>query len=103
MLTPDSNGTIPVSLMMKDQYANYVLQTTLKSVEGELWDELLHEVVRSLTGYRQQHGSYNNRQLTSIERFLKEKGVVLENRSALHLVVPARAAQEGLKSGSPTP
>jgi hypothetical protein len=71
MFALDSNGIIPVSLMMKDQYANYVPQAALKSVEGVLWDELLREVVQSVTSYRQQPGLYNNRQLTSITRFLK--------------------------------
>jgi pumilio RNA-binding family len=103
MLVPGSDGTIPVSLMMRDQFANYVLQKTLKSVEGPLWDALLDAVLRALIIYRRQPGSHNSKQLTSIERLLKEKGVAPEKLVTPRLVVPIPAAQADPNSGSPTP
>lgn len=103
MLTPGSDGAIPVSLMMKDQFANYVLQKALKSVEGALWDALLDAVLRALLGYRRQPGSHNSKQLASIERLLKEKGVAPERLTTPRLMVPIPAVQEDPKSGSPTP
>jgi pumilio RNA-binding family len=102
MLTPGSDGAIPVSLMMKDQFANYVLQKALKSVEGPLWDVLLDAVLRALTSYRRQPGSHNSKQLTGIERLLKERGVAPEKLATPRLVVPV-PQQDDPKSGSPTP
>jgi len=103
MLAPGSNGVVPVSLMMKDQYANYVLQKALKAVDGDLWDALLAVVLPSLVSMRRHPGSYNSKQLASIERLLKEKGVVVEKYTPLHLAVPVPIGLEDADSGSPTP
>ena len=101
MLAPGSNGVLPVTLMMKDQYANYVLQKAINLVSSDLSDALIAVVLPQLVSMRRHPGSYNNKQLTSIERLLKERGVGVDTQP-LHVAVPTLRDEE-TASGSPTP
>lgn len=104
MLAPGSNGVIPVSLMMKDQYANYVLQKAINLVDKDLSDALVAVVLPQLVSMRRHPGSHNSKQLTSIERLLKEKGVGVDSCPPLHLAVSTPVLRDDEpKSGSPTP
>lgn len=101
MLAPGSNGVIPVTLMMKDQYANYVLQKAINLVDGDLSEALVAVVLPQLVSMRRHPGSHNSKQLTSIERLLKERGVGVETYQPVHLAVSPR--EEETSSGTPTP
>jgi pumilio RNA-binding family len=52
LLVPGSGGVIPVSVMMKDQFANYVLQKALSLVEGDLLDAMVAVVRPQLISMR---------------------------------------------------
>lgn len=104
MLAPGSTGITLVSVMMKDQYANYVLQKAISLVEGDLLDSLVTVVIPQLANMRRHPTTANSKQLTSIERLLKEKGFNLEPPQPLHLVVSPPVSQaDNIPSGSPTP
>lgn len=66
MLAPASGGVVPVSVMMKDQYANYVLQKALSLVEGELLEALLSVVRPQLVSMR-RHPTAFTKHLNSSE------------------------------------
>ncbi|TFL07634.1 armadillo-type protein [Pterulicium gracile] len=68
-LRPD--GTDPIVMMMKDQYANYVLQTALAVAEGEHKDILYNRVRPHLMNMRRYSNAYN-KHLVSIERLLEK-------------------------------
>ncbi|CAG8590302.1 540_t:CDS:2 [Acaulospora colombiana] len=104
MITPDANGVTPVTTMMKDQYANYVLQKAINLVEGDLLDSLVNFVLPQLVSMRRNPAMFNIKQLASIEKLLKEKGVGVESFQ-LHL--PAQVLKEseegGISSGDSAP
>lgn len=91
MITPDANGVHPVTTMMKDQYANYVLQKAIGLVEGDLLDSVVNFVLPQLVSMRRNPALFNVKQLASIEKLLKDKGVGVESFQ-LHL--PAQVLKE---------
>jgi pumilio RNA-binding family len=104
MLSPGSTGITLVAIMMKDQYANYVLQKAINLVEGDLLQSLVAVVMTQLVNMRRHPSTANSKQLTSIERLLKEKGFTLDAAQPLHLIISPPVSQEDeTASGSPTP
>ncbi|KAK0563681.1 mRNA binding protein puf3 [Tilletia horrida] len=63
----------PVVLMMKDQYANYVLQRFLEVAEGEQFVRLAQTIQPQLANMR-RFSSGLSKHLTAIERILGERG-----------------------------
>ncbi|KAJ7582685.1 armadillo-type protein [Mycena floridula] len=59
LLKHNEGNLSPVVLMMKDQFANYVLQKALTVVEGEQKDALFAKVRSQLPGMRRSGGSYS--------------------------------------------
>ncbi|KDN49006.1 hypothetical protein RSAG8_02359, partial [Rhizoctonia solani AG-8 WAC10335] len=62
----------PIVLMMKDSFANYVLQRALQVVEGEQRHVLFSKVKPQLANMRRYSSAYS-KHLASIERLLSEK------------------------------
>ncbi|KAG8901134.1 hypothetical protein FRB99_005550, partial [Tulasnella sp. 403] len=67
---PDGQNVIVI--MMKDQYANYVLQRALAVAEGDQLDELLGKIRPQLINLRRYSNNYS-KHLASIERMMIEK------------------------------
>ncbi|PSR74145.1 hypothetical protein PHLCEN_2v10101 [Hermanssonia centrifuga] len=70
MMAPKHDGVSPVLSMMKDQFANYVLQRALSVVEGEQKDALIDRVKPHLVTMRRY--SSHSRHLIAIERLLEK-------------------------------
>lgn len=67
IITPCQDGTIPLTIMMKDQFANYVIQKLLETTEGENHDQL----VASIRPHLQALKKYTyGKHLVSIEKLL---------------------------------
>lgn len=108
MLAPMSNGTSPVSIMMKDQYANYVLQKAISLSEPELLQALVSVVITQLATMRRPSpnasgNGANGKQIASIERLLKEKGFTVDKPSVKISSPAGLSGSEGTSSGTPTP
>lgn len=104
MLASGSTGITLVVIMMKDQYANYVLQKAINLVEGDLLESLVAAVMPQLINMRRHPSTANSKQLASIERLLREKGFSLDAAQPLHLVISPPVSQEDeIRSGSATP
>jgi len=71
ILTPKSDGMSPIAIMMKDQFANYVLQRCLAVVEGDQ-KEILAEVVGAQLATMQRYANTYSKHLASIERLLEK-------------------------------
>ncbi|KAF8350692.1 armadillo-type protein [Amanita rubescens] len=71
IMTPKPDGVTPVADMMKDQFANYVLQRALIVAEGEDKDALYSLVRPQLIAMRRFSNAYN-KHLGSIERLLEK-------------------------------
>ncbi|KAL4253133.1 hypothetical protein ABKN59_004100 [Abortiporus biennis] len=70
MMTPKQpEGGNPVAIMMRDQYANYVLQKALTVAEGEQKEALIAKIRPLLSSMRKVSGGFS-KHLTAIERLL---------------------------------
>ncbi|KAK2466901.1 hypothetical protein APHAL10511_001159 [Amanita phalloides] len=86
IMKPKSDGMTPVVDMMKDQFANYVLQRALVIAEGEDKDALYSLVRPQLIAMRRFSNAYN-KHLGSIERLL-EKYSLPSDHSPSEFVFP---------------
>jgi hypothetical protein len=89
--------------MMKDRYANYVLQEAIKFAEGDLLESLVAVVISQFISMRQNPSTANSKQLISIEQLLREKGFSLDAIQTLRIVVSPPASQDQAPSGFPCP
>ncbi|CAD6933044.1 unnamed protein product [Tilletia controversa] len=100
ILTPDASATTllptPVVLMMKDQYANYVLQRFLEVAEGEQFVRLATMIQPQLANMR-RYSSGMSKHLSAIERILAERGV------SVGVTPMSPAAGNGAAVTAPTP
>ncbi|KAG8786827.1 mRNA binding protein puf3 [Serendipita sp. 397] len=87
ILSPNSSGVTAASLMMCDQFANYVLQKAISLADADQLASLVAIVLPQLVTMRRNASTTSSKQLANIERLLKEKGFVVAGDS----------------SGSPTP
>ncbi|KAH9926212.1 armadillo-type protein [Fomitopsis serialis] len=71
MMASRPDGLSPVLAMMKDQYANYVLQRALTVVEGEQKEALIANIRPQLMNMRRYSSTFS-KHLTSIERLLEK-------------------------------
>ncbi|EJD06040.1 ARM repeat-containing protein [Fomitiporia mediterranea MF3/22] len=71
MITPKADGVSPIVTMMKDQYANYVLQRALTVVEGDQKEVFISKVRPQLATMRRYSSAYS-KHLISIERLLEK-------------------------------
>lgn len=71
VLTPKEDGTLPISVMMKDQFANYVIQKLLDTTTGEEHDRLAGSIRPHLTALKRY--SYG-KHLASIEKLVGDEG-----------------------------
>ncbi|KAF8654193.1 hypothetical protein AX16_003722 [Volvariella volvacea WC 439] len=71
IMTPKQDGVSPIVTMMKDQFANYVLQRALSVVEGEQRDILVGKVRPQLVSMRRYSSAYS-KHLVAIERLLEK-------------------------------
>ncbi|KAJ7285813.1 armadillo-type protein [Mycena rebaudengoi] len=80
LMTPSSkgDGATPIVTMMKDQFANYVLQRALAVAEGEQKQALINTVRPQLVSMRKQSTAYS-KHLTSIERELEKLSPSISN------------------------
>ncbi|EJU05662.1 ARM repeat-containing protein [Dacryopinax primogenitus] len=65
LMTPKPNGVSPVQLMMKDQFANYVLQRALSVVEGDQLQALASRIRPHLGSMRKFTAGSFNKHLTA--------------------------------------
>jgi pumilio RNA-binding family len=72
IMTPKSDGNSPIAIMMKDQFANYVLQRALGVVDEDQREALFAKVRPQLVSMRRYSSAYS-KHLIAIERLL-EKG-----------------------------
>lgn len=70
IMTPRQDGVSPILTMMKDQFANYVLQRALSVVEGDQREALAAKVRPQLTNMRRYSSAYS-KHLVAIERLLE--------------------------------
>lgn len=70
LITPRQDGLSPIVTMMKDQFANYVLQRALIVAEGEQKEVLIGKVAPLVASMRRYSSAYT-KHLTSIERLLE--------------------------------
>ncbi|KAJ3489071.1 hypothetical protein NLI96_g2381 [Meripilus lineatus] len=73
IMTPKEGGVSPVVTMMKDQFANYVLQRALSVVEGEQKPTLISIIKPQLVNMRRYSSAYS-KHLVAIERLLEKCG-----------------------------
>lgn len=71
MLAPGPDGVLPVSIMMKDQFANYVLQKALNVMDGELLDALVAVVWPQLVSMRRHPSAFTKHLNSSTLSFLQ--------------------------------
>lgn len=71
IMTPKQDGVSTINTMMKDQYANYVLQRALNVVEPEQKDALFGKVRPQLVTMRRYTSSFS-KHLIAIERILEK-------------------------------
>lgn len=70
ILTPRADGIVPLHVMMKDQFANYVIQKLLDVTKGEQHDKLVAAIRPQLEQLKKfTYGKH----LASIERLIREK------------------------------
>lgn len=65
MMTTLPDGTNPIILMMKDQFANYVLQRALSLAEGEQRETLVSKVRPNLSSLRRYSSAYSKHLIAS--------------------------------------
>ncbi|CAL1704429.1 unnamed protein product [Somion occarium] len=80
IVTPKHEGANNVMMMMRDQYANYVLQRALSVVEGDQKEQLVGKVKPQLMQLRKQT-SHFSKHLLAIERLLEKCSQVQETPS----------------------
>ncbi|ETW85895.1 hypothetical protein HETIRDRAFT_471122 [Heterobasidion irregulare TC 32-1] len=71
IITPKQDGVSPIVTMMKDQFANYVLQRALSVVEGDQKEELVSKIKPQLVSMRRYSSAYS-KHLIAIERLLEK-------------------------------
>ncbi|KAF9053707.1 ARM repeat-containing protein [Hymenopellis radicata] len=59
LMTPDQEGVNPIVMMMKDQYANYVLQRALAVVDGHQKEQLSALIRPHLLNMRKHSSAYS--------------------------------------------
>ncbi|EIW85172.1 ARM repeat-containing protein [Coniophora puteana RWD-64-598 SS2] len=69
IITPKADGVSPIVSMMKDQYANYVLQRALTVAEGEQKEILANKIRPQLTAMRRYSSAYSKHLISSEESF----------------------------------
>ncbi|KAF8894634.1 armadillo-type protein [Infundibulicybe gibba] len=87
MMTPKHDGVSPIVTMMKDQYANYVLQRALAVVEGDQKEALIGRVKPQLANMRRYSSAYS-KHLVSIERLLEKYTGAAQSEPGLDLPSP---------------
>ncbi|THH10202.1 hypothetical protein EW145_g1509 [Phellinidium pouzarii] len=80
IMTLKADGVSPIVTMMKDQYANYVLQRALTVVESDQKDTLISKIRPQLATMRRYSSAYS-KHLISIERLLEKAGTSSSNDS----------------------
>ncbi|KAG8931434.1 mRNA binding protein puf3 [Tulasnella sp. 408] len=86
ILSTRPDGQNVIVIMMKDQYANYVLQRALTVAEGDQLDELMAKIRPQLINLRRYSNNYA-KHLAAIERIMIE-------RMPRNVPGPAKAAPE---------
>ncbi|TDL27491.1 ARM repeat-containing protein [Rickenella mellea] len=71
IMTPKQDGVNPIVTMMKDQFANYVLQRALAVSEGEQKENLIAKIRPQLVTMRRYSSAYS-KHLISIERLIEK-------------------------------
>ncbi|KAG8929614.1 mRNA binding protein puf3 [Tulasnella sp. 418] len=72
MMAVKSDGLNPILVMMKDQFANYVLQRALTVAVGDQLDILIGKVKPQMVNIR-RHSTAYGKHLLSIERIINER------------------------------
>ncbi|KAF9518191.1 hypothetical protein BS47DRAFT_1338447 [Hydnum rufescens UP504] len=80
IMTPKLDGMSPIVIMMKDQFANYVLQRALNTVEDSQREQLVNRIRPHLTTMRRYSNTYS-KHLAAIERLLAEKSTTPKTTS----------------------
>ncbi|KAI3337366.1 ARM repeat-containing protein [Xylariaceae sp. AK1471] len=69
LTTPNSDGTSPLQLMMKDQFGNYVIQKLMERLEGAEKLSFAEEVKTQIAILKKQ-GTGTGRQITALDRLI---------------------------------
>ncbi|KAG9320155.1 hypothetical protein KVV02_004292 [Mortierella alpina] len=98
VITTKPDGTSPLALMMKDQFANYVVQKMLDVVDGEQKDVLVAKIKPHLQPLKKY--TYGKHLITKVEKLM----ALQASRSALDEFIASPAPSNGTltpASGSP--
>ncbi|KAI0079938.1 ARM repeat-containing protein [Panus rudis PR-1116 ss-1] len=95
IISPKHEGANVIMMMMKDQYANYVLQRALGVVEGDQKVQLVNKVRPQLLQMRRHTGTFS-KHLLAIDRLLEKCAVPAENTTS----PPEKASAESAESTS---
>ncbi|KAF9094198.1 mRNA binding protein puf3 [Mortierella sp. AD031] len=95
VITTKSDGTSPLVLMMKDQFANYVVQKMLDVVDGEQRDVLVAKIKPHLQSLKKY--TYGKHLITKVEKLM----ALQEPRSALDGFIASPALS--IRTLTPTP
>lgn len=82
IMMPTADGVSPLVIMMKDQFANYVLQRALATAEGEQKDMLIAKVKPHIANMRRYSSAYS-KHLVAVERLLNKQEAAVSG-SPLH-------------------
>ncbi|KAJ1959661.1 mRNA binding protein puf3 [Dispira parvispora] len=81
VIQPRADGTIALTIMMKDQYANYVVQKMLDAVSGELRDMLLTRIRPHLQSLKKF--PYGKHLISKVEKILQTQAHPMPYSSAM--------------------
>ncbi|KAF9326188.1 mRNA binding protein puf3, partial [Linnemannia elongata] len=95
VITTKPDGTSPLVLMMKDQFANYVVQKMLDVVDGEQRDVLVAKIKPHLQSLKKY--TYGKHLITKVEKLM----ALQEPRSALDGFIASPALS--IRTLTPTP
>ncbi|KAG0200727.1 mRNA binding protein puf3 [Mortierella sp. GBA30] len=95
VITTKADGTSPLALMMKDQFANYVVQKMLDVVDGEQRDVLVAKIKPHLQPLKKY--TYGKHLITKVEKLM----AMQESRSALDGFIASPALSIGTLTPTP--
>ncbi|KAF9576116.1 mRNA binding protein puf3 [Mortierella alpina] len=95
VITAKPDGTSPLALMMKDQFANYVVQKMLDVVDGEQRDVLVAKIKPHLQPLKKY--TYGKHLITKVEKLM----ALQASRSALDEFIASPAPSNGTLTPAP--
>ncbi|KAF9957909.1 mRNA binding protein puf3 [Mortierella alpina] len=95
VITTKPDGTSPLALMMKDQFANYVVQKMLDVVDGEQRDVLVAKIKPHLQPLKKY--TYGKHLITKVEKLM----ALQASRSALDEFIASPAPSIGTMTPAP--